>query len=126
MPKKGIIQLDAFTIYPIHTEAEQMTESRHTWFICPGDAHTNDVLAGMHQNGDNRFEENALRDVLCSDNIKRNLWRIASFDDAYFLWRSRIDLKFKVFSQKGNAKPRDVTVPLFRKERRSPKRIKLK
>jgi hypothetical protein len=99
-----------------------MAKQRHTWFVCPKNAHTNEVVARMHQGGDNRFEEDILVGVECADGIKRNLWRIASFDDAYFLWRSRNELKFNVFAQRGNSKPRDVTEPLFRKERRSPKR----
>lgn len=97
-------------------------KKQHTWYIEPKNAHTNEVIARMHQSGDNRFEEDTLTDVLCSDDAHHNLWRIASFDQALFLWKSRYDLKFEIFAQQGKGQIRNVTNVLFRKERRSPKR----
>ncbi len=101
-----------------------MAKKRHEWFIWPKNGHANEVIARMAQNGDNRFEEGTLTDAMCEDGKKRNLWR-TSEDNAWFLWRSRIDLKFEIFNRLGNGKIRNVTF-LFRRDRRSPKKSKAK
>jgi len=98
-----------------------MAKQHHTWLIWPRNASTNETLARFSLNCTNGFEEDAIRDTVCADGKKRNFWRINSFDSALFLWKSRYDLKFSIFSQKGKTLPRDVTELLFRKERRKPK-----
>lgn len=102
-----------------------MTKKHHDWFIWPKNSHTNEVVAKMAQNGDNRFEEGTLTNVLCEDHKRRNLWRIEE-QDAWILWRSRVDLKFEVFNRLGpDGKIRNVTF-LFKKDRRSPKKKRKK
>lgn len=96
---------------------------KHDWFVWPKNDHTNEVIARMLQDGDNRFEDNLLSNTICEDGKRRNLWRITE-QDAWILWRSRIDLKFEIFNQLGiNGKIRNVTF-LFKKDRRSPKKRK--
>jgi hypothetical protein len=98
-----------------------MHKIKHEWFVCPKDSHTNEVIARFACQGTFGFDDNTLENVLCEDGKKRNLWRTTE-QDAWFLWRSRTDLKFEVFNRLGNGKIRDVTSPLFRKDRRSPKK----
>jgi hypothetical protein len=75
-------------------------------------------VARYLQDGDNRFEELTLRDALCFDGKKRDLW-CCTETQAYFLWRNP-QLKIKIFNRLGrNGKIRDVTF-LFKKDRRSP------
>lgn len=93
---------------------------KHNWFIYPKDAHTNEVVARLTDGGTSGFESEALT-AICEDGKSRNLWRISE-TQAWILWRSRKDLKFDVFNQVGAGKIRNVTKPLFRKERRSPKK----
>ena len=98
-----------------------MAKRHHIWFVFPKDSHTNEVVARFACQGTFGFESEALQDALCEDGLRRNLW-ITTEQDAWYLWRSRIDLKFEVFNRRGNGKIRNVTKPLFRKERRSPKK----
>ena len=98
-----------------------MAERHHDWFIFPKDAHTNEVIARFACEGTFGFESETLKDALCEDGKRRNLWRTTE-QDAWFLWRSRTDLKFEIFNKLGGGKIRNVTKPLFRKERRSPKK----
>lgn len=94
----------------------------HEWFVWPKDAHTNEVIARFGEGGTYGFESDALKDCLCADGQKRNLWR-TSEQSAWYLWRSRGDLKFHVFNRLGAGKIKDVTF-LFRKDKRSPKKKK--
>jgi len=103
-----------------------MAKKHHNWYIWPRNALTNEVLARFSLNSTNGFEEDALIEAECQDGIRRNLWRIESYEKAWFLWKSRDDLSFHVFSQYGHGPIRDVTKPLFRKERRRPKPQKSK
>jgi len=98
-----------------------MATKHHEWLIWAKDSLTNDAIARMIQERDTRFEENLLEDTLCEDGKKRTLWRVTE-QNAWFLWRSRVDLKFEIFNRLGpNGKIRNVTF-LFRKDRRSPKK----
>lgn len=126
--------MDKIDIYPcriydnsnyiglLHPGEKAMAEQKkHEWFVWPKDSHTNGAFAMFIESGDYGFEADTLRDALCGDNKKRNLWR-TSEQDAWFLWRSRIDLKFEIFNRLGpNGKIRNVTF-LFKKDRRSPKK----
>ncbi len=87
-----------------------MSFSGYTWYIEPQDSHTNEVMAS------NLDEENALRDVLCADDRRHNLWQCPS-GILFMLVRSRIDMniKFKIFGRQGNGKIRDKTF-LFKHE----------
>lgn len=97
-----------------------MAKKHHEWFIWAKNSHTNEVVAKMLQERDSRFEENFIEDALCEDGKRRNLWRMTE-DNAWFLWRSRLDLKFQIFNRLGAGKIRDVTF-LFRRDRRSPRK----
>lgn len=95
-----------------------MAKQHHEWFVWPKNSQTNHAVARYLQNGDNRFEESALRDVLCSDEQKRDLWQCTE-TQAYFLWRNP-ELKLRIFNRLGaHGRVRDVTF-LFSKDRRSP------
>ncbi|MEK7562318.1 MAG: hypothetical protein AAB509_01400 [Patescibacteria group bacterium] len=95
-----------------------MGKQRHEWFIYA--PHDNEAVAKYLQDGDNRFEESAVRDALCADGKRRDLWRCTE-TQAYFLWRNP-QSRIKIFNRLGqNGKIRDVTF-LFKKDRRSLKK----
>lgn len=95
-----------------------MAKKHHEWFIWAKNSHTNEVVAKMLNDIDNRFEENLLSDTLCEDGKTRHLWRVTE-QNARILWLSRTDgdLKFEVFNRLGTGKIRNVTF-LFRKEKK--------
>ena len=97
---------------------------RHTeWLVCAENSHTNEVFARFLESSSYGFEDNTLTGALCEDSKRRNFYK-CTYDGALFMWRSRIDLKFKIFNRRGpNGKIRDVTF-LFRRDRRSPKKKK--
>ena len=96
-----------------------MAKKHHDWLVWPKDNSTNEAISKLLQDGDNGFEQRVIRDILCADGIRRNLWRCTE-TEVYFLWRSA-GLNIKIFNRLGVAKPRDVTF-LFKKDQRSPSR----
>jgi len=96
-----------------------MARQHHEWFVWPKNSHSNEVFARFLESGEYGFEADILRDALCEDKKRRNLWR-CTYDGTLFLWRSRIDLKFEIFNRLGaNGQIRNVTF-LFKGDRRSP------
>ena len=99
-----------------------MAKRTYEWFLEPKDSHTNEVISK------NVGEENILRDAICADGQRRNLWRCSS-GLFFMLWRSRSNLKirFRIFNREGNnGQIRNCTL-LFKNEsgggiRKRPKR----
>jgi hypothetical protein len=92
-----------------------MAEKHHEWLVWPKDSRTNEAIARMAENGDNRFEEGTLTDALCEDGKRRNFW-IMSELNARFLYNSD-GLKLEIFNRLGGGKIRKVTF-LFRPKRK--------
>lgn len=72
-----------------------MTQKRRrvcTWFVEPWDAHTNEVIAIR------LGEENALMSMVCSDRVRRDLWR-CNWEIVSFLLKSSatLQIRFGVF-----------------------------
>jgi len=92
-------------------------KKHHEWFVYA--PHDNEAVAKYLQCGDSRFEEDTLKDSLCADEKRRDLWRCTEAQ-AYFLWRNP-QIRIKIFNRLGqNGKIRDVTF-LFKRDRRRPK-----
>jgi hypothetical protein len=116
---KGNLDIEILT-----PKEAKMPRQKHQWFVWPKDSHTNEAFARFMDSGDFGFQNDILlKGALCSDKQRRNLWETTE-QDAWFLWRSRIDLKFEIFNRLGeNGQIRNVTF-LFKKDRRSPKKTK--
>lgn len=97
----------------------------YEWFLEPcGDvAYSNEILSRNIGS-----EENALKDVPCSDGVSRNLWRCPT-GLVFMLWRSRgnfgTKFKMKIFCREGKGQIRNVTF-LFKNERGGIKRKKVR
>src|ERR1035437_7588034 len=75
--------------------AERQRE--YHWFAEPRDGNTNNVLASQHS------EEDFLRDVPDSDNVKHSVWRLNSQSMAFLRnSRSQRQLKFRLYVQEGS------------------------
>jgi len=72
-----------------------MSEREHAWYIYTTHDFTNEVISRELP------PENALRDQMCSDHKRRNLWRCdSSFVDR--LLKSQQPIQYEVFIQEGN------------------------
>lgn len=98
-----------------------MAKKHHEWLACVVDQQMNEAVARFVQNGDNRFEEDALEGVICADGKRRNFWR-CTHAQALFLKRSYGN-KIAIFNRIGAARPRNVSF-LFKEKRRLPKNPK--
>ncbi len=87
----------------------------YDWFIEPGDKHTNEVIASESPG------EEPLRNVLCGDGIRRNLWQCSFRFIRYFKNSQKsAALRFEVFNRR---KPNGAIrkCPLFELERKKEK-----
>jgi len=103
---------------PLTRRRPKMAKKHHEWFVWAKDGQTNEAVAKHNSEGDNRFEEEAFKGILCTDGHRRNLWRCTEAQ-AYFLYKSMGGGSIAVFNRIGRGKPRNVTF-LFRKKRKLP------
>jgi hypothetical protein len=87
-----------------------MADRIYTWFVEPLDGHTNEVIA-KEAAARGVADEDFMCNILCSDNKRRDLWRLPT-DLVKYLWESREThhLRIECFSIEGKGrKPRKCT-----------------